>query len=88
MPITLARQDETKTSLPIDRFLRMKEVIFRCGYSRPTLYRKIQRGEFPAQLSLCGPSATGGAVAWRESEVDAWIESRQRTSDVQNGGAA
>jgi len=82
MAIQFSTLKEQKSSLPSDRFLRMKEVQFRTGYSRPTLYRKISQGEFPAPFSLCGPGATGGAVAWKSSEVETWIESRQRVSDV------
>jgi prophage regulatory protein len=53
------------------RFLRLSEVIMRVGYSRPSIYRKIDHNEFPAPVNL-----GGRAVGWIESDIDAWIESR------------
>jgi prophage regulatory protein len=51
--------------------LRRPVVSKRTGLSRSTLYRMVQSGEFPA------PRQIGArAVAWVESEVSAWIESR------------
>jgi len=60
-----------------ERFLRLPEVMRRVGYSRPSIYRKIDNTEFPAPVSL-----GGRAVAWLESEIDAWIESRVKTRPV------
>jgi prophage regulatory protein len=56
-------------STPI--LLRRPEVSLRTGLSRTSLYRMVKSGEFPA------PRQIGArAVAWVESEVTAWIESR------------
>ncbi|GAC1679347.1 MAG: hypothetical protein NVS9B2_30490 [Steroidobacteraceae bacterium] len=54
-----------------ERLLRLPEVIDTVGLARATIYEKVKAGEFPAplQLSEC-------AVAWRLSEIIAWIESR------------
>ena len=41
------------------------------GLSKTQCYRLIERGEFPAPIKL-----GARAVAWRESEVQAWIDSR------------
>lgn len=41
------------------------------GLSKSHLYAMIRRGEFPAPVRL-----SARAVAWRESDVMAWIESR------------
>ena len=54
-----------------ERLLRLPEVIRRVGYSRPSIYRKMNSAEFPSPVNL-----GGRAVAWIESEIDAWIESR------------
>ena len=59
---------------PIDRrrerYVRFREVSDRTGLSRTTIYRRIAEGTFP------GPVAIGAhAVAWRESELDRWIDS-------------
>jgi prophage regulatory protein len=58
-------------------FLRLKEVQCRVPWSRATIYRHINLKKFPAPYSLCGSGAVGGAVAWKESEIDAWIQSRE-----------
>jgi prophage regulatory protein len=59
--------------------LRLPEVKQRVGLSRSTLYAKIQRGEFPAPISL-----GARAVAWLDSEVAEWISQRVNAS---RGGA-
>lgn len=54
-----------------DYFLRIKEVIKRTQRARATIYNDIRRGEFPA------PARIGRrAVAWLESDVQSWIQSR------------
>jgi predicted DNA-binding transcriptional regulator AlpA len=57
-----------------DRFIRMAEL--RSNYvpvAKSTLYLWISRGLFPAPYSLGG----GQAVAWRESEVQQWMDARE-----------
>lgn len=59
-----------------EKLLRRPEVEARTGLSRSTLYHWMKRGEFPQPVKL-------GArlVAWRESDIGDWLESRQqRTS--------
>lgn len=58
------------------RFLRLTEVRARVPYSRATIYRLIAAGQFPRPYSL-----GGRAVAWLESEIDAWIEARVNGRD-------
>lgn len=41
------------------------------GLSKSHLYALIRRGDFPAPLKL-----SARAVAWRESDVMAWLDSR------------
>jgi prophage regulatory protein len=53
------------------RFLRLPEVRSRVPYGRATIYRLIAAGEFPRPHSL-----GARAVAWLESDIDAWIEAR------------
>ena len=55
----------------VDRILRFREVIHRCGVSRATIYRRMAEGDFPRPLRL-----GGSAVGWRESDIDAWIADR------------
>ena len=47
-----------------DRIIRLKTVLDQTGLTRSTLYRKIDEGTFPRQISI---SARG--TGWRESEV-------------------
>ena len=53
--------------------LRRPQVEARTGLSRSTLYDWMKRGQFPQPVKL-------GArlVAWRESDINAWLESRQK----------
>lgn len=51
-----------------DRILRIGTVLQLTGLSRSTLYRKVQRGEFPKQIKLSQRCA-----GWRQSSVQAWM---------------
>lgn len=51
-----------------DRLLRLPEVEFLSGLKKTSIYQRA--AGFPA------PVKVGGATAWRESEVNAWIASR------------
>lgn len=54
-----------------DRILRLAAVKDRVGLSRATIYRRIKKKEFPANVSL-----GGYAVGWLESEINGWIAAR------------
>ncbi len=45
------------------------------GLSRSTLYAKMSRGEFPRPVKL-----SDRIVAWPESQIDAWLSERAKTS--------
>jgi len=53
------------------KLLRIRQVIQATGLSRMTLYRLELAGEFPKRRRLAANS-----VAWLESDVAQWIESR------------
>lgn len=55
------------------QLVKKQTVLHLCAISKSTLYRLIAKGEFPSPVSLTG----GRSVAWRMSEVEAWINSRQ-----------
>ena len=59
----------------LKRFLRLKKVTEKVGLGRTALREKIKRGEFPAPYPL-----GARAVAWLESDVDEWIESRVKAA--------
>ena len=51
--------------------LRMPKVTQLTGLSRSTIYRMVDRGEFPRPVPL-----TSRTVAWSSSEIDRWIPER------------
>jgi len=55
-----------------ERILRRREVLDRVGVGQSTLYDWMKRGEFPRPVALGSK-----LVGWRESDVTAWIESRE-----------
>jgi len=66
----------TSMSQPSQRepaFLRRKDVQFRTGLARSTIYLYIKQGAFPKPVPL-----GRRAVGWLESEVSAWITERVR----------
>ena len=56
----------------IDRILRRKEVERLTGFGRSQIYALMVTGQFPRQIKL-----SARAVGWRESEVVAWLNTRQ-----------
>jgi prophage regulatory protein len=55
-----------------DKLLRLPAVMDRVALRRTAIYAGIKAGTFPA------PVAIGKrAVAWRESDIQAWLDSRQ-----------
>ncbi|MCZ4293878.1 AlpA family transcriptional regulator [Vibrio sinaloensis] len=62
------------------RFLRLKEVISLTGLGRSTIYKFMaDETDFPKSVPL-----GGRAVAWVESEIEEWMESRLSMRDNQN----
>ncbi|MBE4009766.1 AlpA family transcriptional regulator [Vibrio parahaemolyticus] len=59
------------------RFLRLKEVMSLTGLGRSTIYKFMaDETDFPKSVPL-----GGRAVAWVESEVEEWMESRLSMRD-------
>ena len=67
----LAVLGETMTT----RMIRLAELLARTGLSRSTLYRLEAEGQFPRRVKLGKRS-----VAWRESQLVEWIESRSHAA--------
>lgn len=57
------------------KLLRLADVRDRVPYSRSTIYQLIAQGKFPKPINI-----GERAVAWLESEIDAWIQAR-----IENG---
>lgn len=54
-----------------DRFLRLPEVMHQTGFSRSSIYRLVELGEFPP------PRKIGKrAIAWLQSAISDWIQQR------------
>jgi len=59
------------------RFLRLKEVMSLTGLGRSTIYKFMaDETDFPKSVPL-----GGRAVAWVESEIEEWMESRLSIRD-------
>ena len=58
-----------------ERLLTRGEVEHMVGLRRSALYQLLRDGEFPKPYR-----ATGKAVRWRLTEVQAWIAARPRAS--------
>ncbi|HBP6664557.1 MULTISPECIES: helix-turn-helix transcriptional regulator [Pseudomonadaceae] len=71
----MPRDDEHKFAKQ-PRLIRRPEVRERVGLSTSTLYEMIAAGDFPAPIPIGRQ-----AVAWLESEVDAWIEQKIKQRD-------
>lgn len=57
------------------RLLRRREVTARTGLSSTTLWRLENLGQFPKRRQL-----SERLVGWLETDIDAWIESRQESA--------
>lgn len=55
----------------IERLIRRREVEAHTGLARSTIYEFVAEGKFPPPVHI-----GARAVAWRESDVAEWIESR------------
>lgn len=55
------------------RYLRVPEVQQRTQLARTTIWRLERNDEFPKRRRL-----SKNAVGWIESEIEAWIESREK----------
>ena len=63
------------TFTPLETLMRRPAVQAATGLSRSGLYAAMARNDFPKPVQL-GPQS----VAWRQSEVQAWIASRERVA--------
>jgi len=51
-----------------EKLLGIKEVLEIVPVTKPTIYRLMQDGKFPASRRV-----TPGRVCWRQSDIDEWI---------------
>jgi prophage regulatory protein len=57
--------------------MRLPEVLRVTGLSRVTIWRLEREGGFPKKVYL-----TGRTIAWRESTVRQWLESRSNVRQL------
>jgi prophage regulatory protein len=57
----------------LDRLIGWPEIQKTIGLSRPQIWRLRRDGNFPSPLKL-----SQNRVAWKSSEVQSWIDSRER----------
>jgi prophage regulatory protein len=63
---------------------RLPDVLRRVGWSRSTLYSRIEQGRFPKPI----PLGSSHAVGWLSAEVTAAIEEMVRASRPDTASAA
>jgi prophage regulatory protein len=74
------RASASQRQRPSKQILRMPEVCGRVGVARSTIYDWMDPNSarhapaFPVPVKL----SSGGAIGWFESELDAWLATRQR----------
>jgi predicted DNA-binding transcriptional regulator AlpA len=71
MDMTLTRNE--RIDQLTDRLMGWPELQRVVGLSRPQIWRLRQTGNFPSPLKL-----SQNRVAWKSSEVQSWIDSRER----------
>ena len=57
--------------------MRMAETVRRTGLHRATIYRLIERGQFPQKLQL-----SPGCIGFYESDIEAWIAAREQPAEA------
>lgn len=63
-----------------DVFIRWPTIQEVSALSRVTVWRMERDGKFPRRRQL-----SANSVGWLKSEVDAWVESRERVTGIQVG---
>lgn len=65
---------------PSTQILRMPEVCARVGVARSTIYDWMDpnSGRHAAAFPVPVKLSSGGAIGWYESELEAWLATRQR----------
>ena len=64
----------------IERIVRPAEAERLSGFTNMHLGRLEAKGEFPPRFKLANDSGKYGAVGWRLSDIEKWIEGRAATA--------
>lgn len=63
----------------MERLYRLPQVIEVTGLGRSSIYRLAKEGRFPPSVRI-----GDRAVAWRASEIEEWIKTRQVAIEARN----
>jgi prophage regulatory protein len=66
----------------MDRLLNLGKVLSIVGMGRSTFYGEVKAGRFPKPVHLTDKVGGSSRVAWVESEVQSWIERRNKARDT------
>jgi prophage regulatory protein len=69
-------QQATDSLSTAERLVRLPEVRFLTGLGKSSIYDAVKAGTFPQAVRV-----TEYAVAWRKSEIDAWIAQRPSAAE-------
>ena len=69
--------------MPPIAIYRLPAVCAVTGLSKATIYRLVNKGEFPARVKL-----STRCVGWRVADIDAWLEARMAPEGSVQGTAA
>jgi prophage regulatory protein len=74
LAVVKSEEESEREKMPRpEKLVRFRDVQGRVPFCRAHLYGLIKAGKFPRPVSLV---QGGRAVAFKESDIDAWIESR------------
>lgn len=68
---------------PSERMIRLPELRGLVGMSTTTIYARMAAGDFPRPVQMGAQ-----AVAWRESQINAWMRDRPNTVPLAESEAA
>lgn len=63
--------------MTLDRLIRPTEAARLLGLSKSTLWRMRRRGDLPEPLKI-----SSGAVGWRASTLEEWLDDRQAEAEA------
>ena len=69
--VTVPQIETQRQFRPRPTIIRLKDVQYRTGFSRSTIYQRISQGGFPSQINL-----GARAVGWLECEIDDWLNDK------------
>jgi prophage regulatory protein len=65
-------KDSNSDVAVFDKCVRIKQVVEMVGFSKPTIYRLINKGTFPKPFNI-----STNCVVWRVSAIENWIKERE-----------